>query len=210
MKRFTVRHLLYCLLAIFFMPPLLAPRSIAAEENRPATIAFLPFKIQAGQGLNYLKEGVRDMLASRLAAHAGLVVVDKRQTDSAWHAAGDQRSLPELRSLGSNVGADYLVTGSLTSLDAGLSIDTTVIRTTADGPPQSFHVTAGTLDQLIPAVDQLAQEINTRIFAPPAAPTATAPQPDSPGNSQLETAHPDRAFIPPPPSSPSTQGDRLQ
>ncbi|MDH5298934.1 MAG: VCBS repeat-containing protein, partial [Desulfobulbaceae bacterium] len=68
------RLLLAVLLALTFAMP------VQAGGKK---IAILPFEVLAANDLAYLKEGVRVMLASRLAGGAGVAVVDRAAVDQA-------------------------------------------------------------------------------------------------------------------------------
>ena len=83
------------LISIFSVSPLKA-----AEENPAKTVAVLPFALHAGENLAYLQDGLRDMLASRLAANAGVVIVERRRVDTLLQEPGQravQLSSPEIR-----------------------------------------------------------------------------------------------------------------
>lgn len=196
------------IVAVFTLLPS-AGRCENEESKQSPRIAFLPFTAHAAKDLSYLQDGIRDMLASRLSANAGIAVVDKALVDrtlAARPAAADKTISPaELPGLGNNLGADYLVTGSLTSLGGGMSIDAKVIQINNPASPHTFYVTAATEDDVIPAINRLAADISEKIFhhpvsvaaaapvqaAPPAAPAVVAETPAP----LHQTPHPERAFI---------------
>ena len=165
--------------------------SLAAEPTSNLT-AILPFEVHAAKDLSYLRSGIRDMLASRLASGAGVRIVNKSKTDA---ALTEGKVAPRrFLELSNRLGADYLVVGSFTSLGGGASIDAKVFarqtRTTHD-----FFATAPKEDDVIMAINNLAWEIGEKIFGkarpsqaaagPAPAPTAQAPA--------YQTAHPERA-----------------
>ena len=159
----------------------------------PKKIAILPFEVLAAKDLAYLKEGVRVMLASRLAAGAGVTVLDRGAVDQALAGNGAVLSPEKIAQLGKKLGADYLITGNLTAM-GGVSLDAKV-HAVADGGVQNFFATAATEGEVINAVDKLAWDVAAKVFgvAPPAgaAPAvAVAPAP-----SPYQSVHPDRAFM---------------
>jgi len=74
MFKHTNRTVPFLLAALLFAMHLVLPTIGAAQAGR---IAFLPFKANAPQDMSYLTNGIRDMLASRLASEIGLTVIDK-------------------------------------------------------------------------------------------------------------------------------------
>lgn len=49
---------------------------VSASESPQKTLALLPLKISAQKDLSYLKNGLRNMLSSRLAANTGYKIAD--------------------------------------------------------------------------------------------------------------------------------------
>ena len=157
----------FFLISFLFLAQLLGTNSPAAAETGKK-IAILPFEVLAAKDLAYLKEGVRIMLASRLAAGAGVAVVDKARVDQAL--VGSAAPSPaQMQALGQRLGADYLLAGNLTAM-GGVSLDAKVYSV-ADGTAQNFFATAAKEDEVIGAVDHLAWDVAAKIFGatPPAA-----------------------------------------
>ncbi len=170
----------------------------SALAESAGKIAFLPFKANAPKDMGYLTNGIRDMLASRLASEVGLTVLDKNNVDAALPKTGSLTKPQDFLNLGKKLGADYVVAGSLTAFGASLSLDAKIYDT-AKGSHQNFYATAKSESEIIPAIDTLAWDIGEKTFGhkrpvtalrqPQAAPTApAAPQ------SAYTTAHPERTF----------------
>lgn len=188
-----------------FFPALLAaliltihcilPTVGSAQTGR---IAFLPFKANAPQDMSYLTNGIRDMLASRLASEVGLTVIDKAAVDKALASAGTPTQTEAFLKLGKALQADYLVAGSLTSLGTSLSLDAKFFDV-AKGEPRNFYATAKSESEIIQSIDSLAWDISEKVFAHK-RPASALVQPQAPGQTaaqaqpQYATAHPDRAF----------------
>ena len=103
----------FLLFVTFFILHTIGTNCIAADDTKPARVAFLPFTAHAAEDLSYLKDGIRDMLASRLSANAGIFVVDKAETDKALAArlaaTGGKNIQPaDLPRLGNDLGAVLL------------------------------------------------------------------------------------------------------
>jgi DNA-binding winged helix-turn-helix (wHTH) protein/TolB-like protein len=84
---------------------LLSVREGAMES---ATVAVLPFKINGdAEALSYIREGLADYLINRLSQARNLHVVAKRSSFANFDATIDARGL------GSLLGADYIIDGTL-------------------------------------------------------------------------------------------------
>lgn len=187
---------------LFFLLLSPVPSLFAASKAAPGSLAILPFKAHAPQDMGYLTSGIRDMLASRLAAEAGVTVVDKRIIDDALAAAGTPGEAVWYAALGQKLTADYIIAGSLTALGNSLSLDAKVYTMSGGGPAQSFFATADSEDTIIRAIDSLAWDIGEKVFglAPrPAAPQAAAgasPAAAAAGQQPAyQTAHPERVLM---------------
>lgn len=162
----------------------------------PKKVAILPFDVLAAKDFAYLQEGVRVMLASRLAAGAGVTVVDRAAVDQALAGHGKPLAPEKISELGKKLGADYLVTGNLTAM-GGVSLDAKV-HTVADGAVQNFFATAAKEGEVINAVDQLAWDVAAKVFGvtPPAGRGSQAMAvPAAQAQSPYQTAHPDRGYL---------------
>ncbi|MBU2536827.1 MAG: VCBS repeat-containing protein [Proteobacteria bacterium] len=196
MSKQTSRIFFPALLAVMiFAMHCMLPTVGSAQTGR---IAFLPFKANAPQDMSYLTNGIRDMLASRLASEVGLNVIDKTTVDKALAGAGTPTQTEAFLKLGKALQADYIVAGSLTSLGTSLSLDAKFIDV-AKGEPRNFYATAKNESEIIQSIDSLAWDISEKVFAHK-RPASALVQPQAPGQPaaqaqpQYATAHPDRAF----------------
>jgi TolB-like protein len=82
--------------------------------------------MHTGDNLAYLRDGLRDMLASRLAANAGAVIVEFSKVDAQIREPGTKLQPEAAQALATELGADYVVAGSLTSIGGSVSIDARV------------------------------------------------------------------------------------
>ena len=191
-------------LAVFLLQAILVlalPRTLpAASGSEPGVLAILPFTAHASQDMSYLTSGIRDMLASRLAAEAGVAVIDKQTIAEALASGGTPMGQEDFRALGQKLKADYILAGSLTALGSSISLDAKVYSLENNGQPQSFFASAGTEDKIIWAVDKLAWDIGEKIFGltrtvPPESVAPSQALPREAQQSPYQTAHPDRAFM---------------
>ncbi len=165
-------------LPVFFLVFSLASQGKVAAA--PAqTIHIKPFAVYAQKDISFLKDAMRNMMASRLSANTDLLVVEE---------AGK---------------ADYLLEGAITAIGSALSINAKIIARDGSRPPATYYASAASENDIINAVDQLAANISQQSFgnsapavAQPAAPSApVVAQPGATPPPAFQTAHPDRAFI---------------
>ncbi|OGR02280.1 MAG: hypothetical protein A2520_08850 [Deltaproteobacteria bacterium RIFOXYD12_FULL_53_23] len=190
-KQTRLAFLSALLAVLMFVMHLALPAVEAAPAGR---IAFLPFKANANQDMGYLTNGIRDMLASRLASEIGLTVIDKAVVDKALASAGTPTQTEAFLSLGKALQVDYLVVGSLTALGSSLSLDAKFFDV-AKAAPQNFYATAKNENEIIQSIDSLAWDISEKVFAHK-RPASAQPTPQAAVQAppQYATAHPERAF----------------
>ena len=178
--------------------------TVSASESSQKTLALLPLKINAQKDLSYLKNGIRNMLSSRLIANTGYKIADASLIEKNLSASGPLVQPDQLQDLGEKIGADFVLTVELTSIGTSYSLDAKVYTSDGSLPVETFYSSANNENELISAVDKLALDIAERSFkkripAPSVPAVAYPTTPDSPAapSSSFQTAHPDRAFIQP-------------
>jgi len=166
------------------IPLLVAPFGSAAEA--PKKVAILPFQMNAPEDLNYLREGIMDMLASRLAWEGKVAVVEKQVVKEAL--AGHQGPLNETaaRKVGSKLEVDYALFGSLTVFGESVSIDAKMVALKEENPPVTVYAQTKGLSDVIPRINDFAQEINNKIFG-----RGTAAVAATPAQPRFSKAHPE-------------------
>jgi TolB-like protein len=150
---------------------------IAAEQKR---IALLPFKINSEKDLSFLKDGIFDMLSTRLAKEGQVEVISRAKADAAVQSVAGTESINEAnaRSIGINLNADFVLFGSLTVLGDNVSIDAKMVDITGGKPTMSFYDQSQDLGAVITKINLIAADINAKMFGrTPVAAKATAPAP---------------------------------
>ncbi|GLI34074.1 FG-GAP-like repeat-containing protein [Desulforhabdus amnigena] len=138
----------------------------AAEDSQsPVKVAILPFSMHAPSDLAYLQDGIRDMLASRLAWQGKVQVVDRAATTQALHGSKADLSLGEAVKIGSSLKADYVLFGSITAVGQSVSIDAKMAPVSGTGEPLPLYAQTRTLDDVVPQINQFAQQINQKVFS---------------------------------------------
>ncbi len=148
---------------------LAAPAPARAQE--PAVrvvVALLPFEVHSAGSLEYLETSLVDLLASRLESSGRVEVVQSVVVREAMveHAAGERTDLA-LRRLAREVGADYVVAGSLTALAGRFSLDVRVTPVTSAFAAETLVFTADGEDELLDRMNELSERVLGVVTAAP-------------------------------------------
>jgi len=171
MKKVLPSVLLLCL----FLSVLSVAASWSADAaGSPARVAILPFNMHTPGNLGYLREGIRDMLASRLGWQGKVQVLEKSVTEQAMKGIKGDVSAEDALRIGKALKVDYVLYGSVTGLGQSISIDAKIAAVSGTSDPVSFFAQTKTLDDVIPQIDLCAQNINTKVFSRPSEAGRTA------------------------------------
>ena len=194
LKYKTIYLALMCLFALTALS-----FNFLSAASSPKRIALLPFKINAEKDMTFLQNGIFDMLTSRLSKEGEVVVSSRQEVESAINAVGspDTVDAPLARKIGSQLGADYTLFGSLTVLGNNISIDAKIVDVTGESPTASFFDQSQDLGGVISKINQIATQINATIFgrqatvAQKAAPPQQAPKMETAPKDDAQ-AHPEK------------------
>ena len=136
----------------------------AAADLDPNLVAVFPFRVgSADSGLGFLREGMVDLLATRLSGEGSARAVDPRTAIAAWRAAGGavdrelRRSLA-LRAAG-RLGAGRLLVGEVARTASGLVVVTSSLFSAGHWLPSARASVQVPIDSLTQLVDQLAARL---------------------------------------------------
>jgi len=149
------RMILAALLALLCI----APAQAAAAQTK--TFAVLPFQVHGPQKYRYLQQGLQSMLTSRLTWENRFVPVDATNLQDTEFPG---QSATKAQKALDGIGADYLVWGSATVMGDQASVDLNLLPSGGEIKTKS---TRTSLDRLIPAMETMAEEINSRVFERP-------------------------------------------
>lgn len=175
---------------------------IPALCAEPVRVAILPFKMNAEKDLSFMKEGIRDMLASRLAWKDNVVIVGKKETLSALEGVEGFSGESLALLVGGKLQADYVLSGSLTVFGESVSMDANMLDVTGKQAPLAFYNQSKGMGEVIPKVNQFATQINETMFGRTtgkksvsvmAADTGGQPQPAKRAEPEIDIhAHPEK------------------
>jgi len=179
---------------IFMAPAMTLPPAAAAAAK---TVAIVPFKVNSEKDVSFMRDGIYDMLASRLAKEGEVEVLGRPQVEKAVASLSGGFSESRARDLGKLLGADFVLFGSLTALGNSISIDSKMVDTAGAKPTLSLFEQSEDAGGIVSRVNLMAAEINEKILgrtatakAPAAAPQAQPGQPQPPDSQQ----HPEKMF----------------
>lgn len=166
-----------------------------AAFSAAKTVALVPFKVNAEKDMSFLRDGIYDMLASRLYKEGETEVLGRQRVEKALPAGGAVTE-SNARDLGRQLGADFILFGSLTVLGNSISVDSKMLDVTGAKPTMSFFEQSEDAGGIVTRVNRMAGEINDKMFgrgvaaAAPAAAPAPASQPRPPDT----YTHPEKMF----------------
>jgi len=138
----------------------------------PARVALVPVTVHSNDaGSGYLSAGLASMLSSRLEQFEEIAVI---RLDAA-KPGGD--AADAALAAGRDAGAEFVVYGSFTQFGEGASLDLQCAPVGAGaGDARRIFVQSGTLGEIIPKLDELAEKIRLHVSGgrPPAAVAATS------------------------------------
>lgn len=134
-----------------------------------AVLAVLPFTVRGGAELEYLGEGLVDLLSSRLRTRELRCVDPHTLLSYAARAVGTARDPGRGRRIAERFGADLFVLGNVLEAGGRLHIEATLYATDA-GPGLVAEASAeGPTSQLFTLVDTIARQLLAGLTGGPAA-----------------------------------------
>jgi outer membrane protein insertion porin family len=135
---------------------------ISANSQQTVTIVILPFEIFAQKELSYLQSEIPSALKKSLEQAGARVLLLDAASEPQWRQR--TANLDELKTLGQQKGADYIIWGSLTWIDQQFSLDLRLFESLAAKEPDFFATEGRGIENLPSAVEKLAQSLNLKIF----------------------------------------------
>lgn len=146
---------------------LIAARGGMADE--PSRVVIVPFKIHADRDLSFLKQGILDMLTSRLSWENKVVVVSREETSETIKGLSEPLDEATARTLGTRLGASHVLFGSLTMFGNSVSLDGKMVDVLQKRPTLTFFKQSSEIGEVIPQVNLFASEIQEKVFGRPVA-----------------------------------------
>ncbi|MFH2012699.1 MAG: FG-GAP-like repeat-containing protein [Pseudomonadota bacterium] len=162
------------------------PLTYAGEITK---VAVLPFQMNSSENLDYLKKGILDMLTSRISEEGKIVVLESEQVREALSQINESPTTEEaIKKIGTQLGADFIISGSLTKIGESVSIDAKMFDLKEIKSVTSLFATSKGLDNVIPEISEFALKANSRITGKPYPVYSAPPQPQTPTASEEASA----------------------
>jgi TolB-like protein len=148
----------------------------AKDKN---TVAVLPFSVHSAENIDYIRQGIGDMLASRISVNEKIDIISKDKVLTAiQETAGREIASADAIALGKKLAADFVVWGSITKIGSGLSIDGKLVDIATSKTAVNIFAQCPTMDEVIPKINEFAQRIDSHILG--GVPETSAPPPAVP------------------------------
>lgn len=136
----------------------------ASDSDRPALdgdrIAVLPFEVRGSPEIEYLEEGIVDLLSSKLDGAGSLTTVDPRVVINLASRAGAGASSPETsRSLAAEAGAGLYVTGDLLELGGRVQLNAFLHHTLGEAGDFQQASAEGSTENIFELIDDLVGQL---------------------------------------------------
>ncbi|MRR37809.1 hypothetical protein EG829_24805, partial [bacterium] len=158
---------------------ILTTGGFTAEAQQQKKIAILPFTVNSSENINYIRDGIWDMLISRVTVGGKTDVLSKSNVLEAMDKNQKKDlSQADVSAIGKRLKADYVVWGSITKIGDSLSLDGKLLDVdSSQSPVTLFEQTRG-MNEVIPKINDFSQRIRSHVtgeaLAAPVAPVAPA------------------------------------
>ncbi|MGB5217489.1 MAG: VCBS repeat-containing protein [Smithella sp.] len=134
------------------------------------TVTILPFSLHSAENIDYVKQGIEVMIASRISASDKISLTDKNAVLAEIKKSDIKEiSVNDVQTLGKNLNSDYVVWGSITKFGNSISIDGKLVDITKTKSDVNLFTQAQNMDEVMPKVNDFSQSILQHILG-------TAPQ----------------------------------
>jgi len=158
---FIITGLLFLVLAFVFT---------AEANDKGVRVAIVPFEVHTRDDLQYLQDGIIDMLSSRVFVPDRIQVMPRKEAIEVANQLAEDRS------------ADYMVTGAINKLGNIYSIDARLVDARKNLVLLTSSYAQKTLDDVIPWIERFSQEITAKISPQDALALVPAPVPEGTGH----------------------------
>ncbi len=137
-------------------------------------VTVLPFTINSAENIDYIKQGIEEMLASRISVPDKINVTNKNiVNDEIKKSKIKEITESNVYSLGKKLNSDYVVWGSITKIGSSISIDGKLVDILNNKSDIGIFTQSQTLDDVIPKINDFSEKIIQRILG--ATPSSSAP-----------------------------------
>jgi outer membrane protein insertion porin family len=133
-----------------------------AHTQQTVRVVIMPFEIHAQEDMSYLQEEIPQQIKRQLEQEGANVLILDTSSFPAWKM--QSQSPNEIRNIGVQTGADYVVWGSLTWIGQNYSLDAKLLTPAKDEAPHVYSVEGTGIENLPGAVKNLVQDLSLVLF----------------------------------------------
>jgi TolB-like protein len=141
-------------------------------------IAILPFTVNSSENINYVRDGIWDMLISRVTVAGKTEVLSKTSVLDAVDKQKKDLTQADVSAIGKRLKADYVVWGSITKIGDSISLDGKLLDVASSQSPVTLFEQTRGMNEVIPKISEFSQRIRSYVtgeaLAVPAAPASPA------------------------------------
>ena len=172
---------IFCLVIL-----LLATGSLWAKDKY--TVTVLPFTLNSSENIDYIKQGIEEMLSSRISVPDKINVTNKNVVmEEIKKSKIKSITANDVYNLGKKLNSDYVVWGSITKIGNSISIDGKLVDIVTSKSDIGIFTQSQSLDEVIPKINDFSQNIVQHILG-------TTPQ--SSGTARCRTRTDPRRYPP--------------
>ena len=161
---------------------LLASGSLWAKDKY--TVTILPFSLHSAENIDYVKQGIEEMLTSRISVSDRITVTNK---DAVLKELKKYKikdiSIDDVYNFGKKMNSDYVIWGSITKIGNSISINGKLVDIVNNKSDIGVFTQSQNLDDVIPKINDFANNIIQNILG-------TTPQPSAPPPATTATVSP--------------------
>ncbi|MGV8056551.1 MAG: FG-GAP-like repeat-containing protein [Smithellaceae bacterium] len=157
---------------------LLSTGSLWAKDKNVITV--LPFTLNSSENIEYVRQGIQDMLITRISVSNKIEVTGKDiVTEELKKSNIKEISLTEVYSIGKKLKSDYVVWGSITKIGSSISVDGKLVDISTAKSDVGFFTQSPNMDEVIPKINDFSQRIVQHILGTASQSTASTTAPAS-------------------------------
>ncbi len=138
--------------------------STSAWGKVPLKVAVFPFKVHSKEKLDYLEEGISDMLLTRMEQDKEITTIDKPVIKGVLSQREGELDEHLARELGMQMGADFAVLGSFTKIGSGASLDAIILDAQGEKGNRHVFVQCETMERVNAKINLLARQLDLKIL----------------------------------------------
>ena len=144
------------------------------------TVAVLPFDVHSSENIDYIRNGVWDMLISRISLSGKIEVTAKHTVSEALGKRKGDLAAGDVYDLGKKMKVDYVVYGSITKIGNSVSLDGKLLDVATHKSPVDVFSQSQGMDDVIPKIGDFAKRIDYHILGQVPSTFGAPPAPSGP------------------------------